>query len=90
MGVAWVIEKKTLQADPDGLLTYEYIANHIGQPEMDLPWLVDNKQCSEQDHVVGLRVAHLHGSIGGVDGQTAYVGACGLPVYAVRVRQRSH
>ncbi len=35
-------EKKTLQADPDGLLTYEYIANHIGQPEMDLPWLVDN------------------------------------------------
>lgn len=35
-------EKKTLAADPDGLLTYEYIANHIGQPELDPDWLADN------------------------------------------------
>ncbi len=35
-------EKKTLATDPDGLLTYEFIANHIGQPELDLEWLTDN------------------------------------------------
>lgn len=35
-------EKKKLTADTDGLLTYEYIANHIGQPEMDIDWLTDN------------------------------------------------
>ncbi|MDE5900203.1 MAG: hypothetical protein K2H33_02465 [Muribaculaceae bacterium] len=35
-------DKKKLTADPDGLLTYEYIANHIGQPEMDIEWLTDN------------------------------------------------
>ena len=36
--------KKKLQADPDGLLTYEYIANHIDTVEPDLSWLVDNMQ----------------------------------------------
>lgn len=35
-------DKKRLAADTDGLLTYEYIANHIGQPEMDIDWLTDN------------------------------------------------
>lgn len=35
-------EKKTLAADTDGLLTYEYIANHIGQSEMEPDWLTDN------------------------------------------------
>lgn len=35
-------EKKTLMSDPDGLLSYEYIANHIGQPDLDLNWLTDN------------------------------------------------
>ncbi len=35
-------DKKTLTADTDGLLTYEFIANHIGQPELDLDWLTDN------------------------------------------------
>lgn len=34
--------KKKLAADPDGLLTYEYIANHIDTVEPDLLWLVDN------------------------------------------------
>lgn len=34
--------KKHLLNDPDGLLTYEYIANHIGGEEMDIDWLVDN------------------------------------------------
>lgn len=34
--------RKKLAADPDGLLSYEYIANHIDTVEPDLPWLVDN------------------------------------------------
>lgn len=34
--------KKKLSADPDGLLTYEYIANHIDTVEPELPWLVEN------------------------------------------------
>ena len=35
-------DKKTLYADPDGLLTYEYIANHIGADDLDVEWLADN------------------------------------------------
>jgi hypothetical protein len=34
--------KKKLSADTDGLLTYEYIANHINTVEPELNWLVDN------------------------------------------------
>jgi len=34
--------KKKLAADTDGILTYEYIANHIDSVEPELPWLVDN------------------------------------------------
>lgn len=35
-------DKKRLVSDPDGLLTYEFIANHIGTPELDIDWLCDN------------------------------------------------
>ena len=35
-------EKKRLAADCDGLLTYEYIANHIGTDALDIDWLTDN------------------------------------------------
>jgi hypothetical protein len=35
-------ELKTLSTDPDGLLTYEYIANNIGKCDEDLDKLVDN------------------------------------------------
>lgn len=35
-------DKKRLAADPDGLLTYEYIANHIGTDQLDIEWLVEN------------------------------------------------
>lgn len=34
--------KKTLAADPDGLLTYEYIANNIGSCDDIMSELVDN------------------------------------------------
>ncbi|WP_295728680.1 hypothetical protein [uncultured Muribaculum sp.] len=34
--------KKTVGKDPDGLLTYEYIANHIGEIDGVLDELVDN------------------------------------------------
>lgn len=33
---------KHLSQDPDGLLTYEYIANHIGDCDNDMDTLVDN------------------------------------------------
>lgn len=35
-------QRKTLKGDPDGLLTYEYIANNIETIDEDLPWLADN------------------------------------------------
>ncbi len=35
-------EKKALSKDPDGLSTYEYIANHIGMCDEDMDYLVDN------------------------------------------------
>lgn len=34
--------KKKLGKDPDGLLTYEYIANHIGACDDIMPELIDN------------------------------------------------
>lgn len=34
--------RKKLSADPDGLLTYEYIANHIGACDEIMTELVDN------------------------------------------------
>ena len=36
------IIKKTLSKDPDGLLTYEYIANHINSCDSIIDELVDN------------------------------------------------
>lgn len=33
---------KRLSKDADGLLTYEYIANHIGDDDLDISRLVDN------------------------------------------------
>lgn len=35
-------EKKILDSDPDGLKSYEYIANHIDTPLEDLDEVVDN------------------------------------------------
>lgn len=35
-------EKKRISSDPDGLLTYEYIANHIGTDALEIDWLTDN------------------------------------------------
>ena len=34
--------KKILNSDTDGLLTYEYIANHVGSCDEDMPVLADN------------------------------------------------
>ncbi len=35
-------DKKRLSKDPDGLLTYEYIANHIGTCLCEMDFLVEN------------------------------------------------
>ena len=37
-------DKKHLADDADGLLTYEYIANHIGTEDLDIQWLVNNME----------------------------------------------
>lgn len=37
-----VDDKKRLEADPDGLLTYEYIANNIDTCDSEIDDLVDN------------------------------------------------
>lgn len=34
--------KKELESDPDGLISYEYLANNIGMIDSDLEWLTDN------------------------------------------------
>ncbi len=34
--------KKRLAADPDGMQTYEYIANNIGSCDCEMPFLVEN------------------------------------------------
>jgi len=34
--------KKILNSDTNGLLTYEYIANHMGSCDEDMPVLTDN------------------------------------------------
>lgn len=41
--------KKQLSKDPDGLLTYEYIANHIGLCDDDMDALVDNMISVDKD-----------------------------------------
>lgn len=33
---------KELEKDPDGLVTYEFMANNIGAIDDDMDWLVDN------------------------------------------------
>ena len=35
--------KKILNSDTDGLLTYEYIANHMGSCDEDIPVIDENK-----------------------------------------------
>lgn len=41
--------KKHLASDPDGLLTYEYIANNISDIDDKLPMLVDNMICVDRN-----------------------------------------
>lgn len=41
-------DTKRLAKDTDGLLTYEYIANHIGEDDLDIDQLVDNMMKVDQ------------------------------------------
>lgn len=40
---------KRLSKDSDGLLTYEYIANHIGDDDLDIDWLTNNMIAVDQN-----------------------------------------
>ena len=54
-------DKKRLAQDPDGLLTYEYIANHIGTPELDIDWLEANlERVDPQGQFTGSAARYLH------------------------------
>lgn len=54
-------EKKRLTADADGLETYEYIANHIGTPELDIDWLTDNLiRVDRNGQFTGSAARYLH------------------------------
>ena len=53
--------KKRLAKDPDGLLTYEYIANHIGLCEDIMPQLVSNLISVDQNGQFSVSAArYLH------------------------------
>ena len=41
--------KRQLAKDPDGLITYEYIANHIGEIDDLLPELIENMKQVDQN-----------------------------------------
>lgn len=54
-------EKKRLELDSDGLLTYEYIANHIGTPELEIDWLTNNmKHVDMNGQFTGSAARYLH------------------------------
>lgn len=42
-------DTKRLTKDTDGLLTYEYIANHIGEDDLDIEFLTDNMINADQN-----------------------------------------
>ncbi len=53
--------KKELAADPDGLLTYEYIANHIGLCDDIMSELVDNMiKVDKSGQFVASAARYLH------------------------------
>lgn len=54
-------DKKRLIADEDGLITYEYIANHIGTPELDIDWLTENLiRVDRNGQFTGSAARYLH------------------------------
>lgn len=54
-------EKKRLSLDADGLATYEYIANHIGTPELEIEWLADNMaRVDSNGQFTGSAARYLH------------------------------
>ena len=61
--------KKILETDTNGLLTYEYIANNMGNIDEDMSTLVDNMIlkaaiAKDRDHVY---LAYLASSLWGAD-----------------------
>ena len=53
--------KKRLATDADGLLTYEFIANNIGTPELEIDWLADNMIRADQTgQFTGSAARYLH------------------------------
>lgn len=60
-------DKSRLQADSDGLLTYEYIANHIGTDQLDIEWLACNiERVDGSGQFTASAARYLHA----IDGET--------------------
>lgn len=55
--------KKKLTKDPDGLLTYEYIANHIGCCDEIMPQLIDNLMNVDKNGQFAVSAARYLGAI---------------------------
>ena len=58
--------KKAVGKDPDGLLTYEYIANHIGEIDEVLDELIDNMISVDLNGQFLVSAAHYLHAIDGV------------------------
>lgn len=54
-------DKKRLTNDPDGLETYEFIANHIGTTDLDIDWLTENLiRVDSNGQFTGSAARYLH------------------------------
>ena len=78
--------KKAVGKDPDGLLTYEYIANHIGEIDEVLDELIDNMISVDLNGQFLVSAAHYLHAIDGV----RYHGAIERLIAAAIDRDREH
>ncbi len=77
---------KNLKRDPDGLLTYEYIANHIDSCDDDIDLLVDNIiEVDKPGQFTASAARYLHA----ID-PVAYSGAINRLVAATIDKDREH
>lgn len=78
--------KKAVGKDPDGLLTYEYIANHIGEIDTVLDELIDNMIGADHNGQFLVSAAHYLHAIDAVK----YRGAIDRLIAAAIDRDREH
>ncbi len=80
------IIKKRLQADSNGLLTYEYIANHIGTIDEIMPELIENIITVDHNGQFVVSTARYLNAIDAVK----YSGCIDTLIKAAIVKDREH